>query len=90
MPKGINNASYERLAKVAQTLIPENNAYLYTDDPFIVYLYDRKETTDTFGEDHLQEFGTYVPEELIERYKNAKKEFFEVQKELGKYTESFV
>ena len=60
----------------------KKNAYLTTYDPMLIYLYDAKEVVEMFGEDSLEDYGVYVPEELIARYKKAWKEMKEINKEL--------
>ncbi len=60
----------------------DKNAFLSTNDPILVVIYDKAEAVETFGEDHLQEYGCHIPEALIERYKKNLAESQEIQKEL--------
>ena len=60
-----------------------NNAYLSSaGNQNEVILYDKAEAVELFGEDHLEEFGSQVPDELVQRYKAAEKERSAVQVEL--------
>jgi hypothetical protein len=63
----------------------KKNAYLTTSDPFIVQVYTATETVDMFGEDMLEDYGSTLPEELLERYQKNIKEFKSIQEELNKY-----
>lgn len=60
----------------------KNNAYLTTDDPIIIHVYDADTTIEMFGGDTLEEYGCHVPEELLERYKANHRESKAIQSEL--------
>lgn len=57
----------------------KNNATITLDDVFYYHLKDNDETIDLFGKDYLEEYGYSVSDELIARYKAAKKEWDAVQ-----------
>ena len=61
---------------------PKNNADIIEFDPFILSVRGREETIEMFGEEYLEEYSCYVPEELQARYKKNLEEFKAIQKEL--------
>jgi fructose 1,6-bisphosphatase len=65
----------------------KNNAYIHTEDLFLNHAYDAKETVDLFGEDMLEEYGSYVEPALLERYKKCWTELKEISEKLGEIQE---
>lgn len=60
----------------------KNNAYIYESDGFKIHLITAEEVTYLFGEDYLDRYGHYVPEELMSRYFKLSKELEQVTAEL--------
>lgn len=49
----------------------QNNCYIQEIDLGIYKILSAEETIDLFGEDYLEDMGTYLPEELLKEYLNA-------------------
>jgi len=62
----------------------KNNAYIYEYevDGFEIDLMTIEEAIDLFGEKHVEQYGHYVPEELLNKYFELKKELEQVTDEL--------
>ena len=56
-------------------------------DPFIWTIYDEKESAELFGDDYIEEFGTEIPEELLQEYKKVSAEFWKIQSQIDKIME---
>jgi hypothetical protein len=48
---------------------PKNNCSLSEEALVPIMIRDQAETLECFGQEYLDEYGRYVPEELIERYR---------------------
>ena len=65
----------------------KNNCAISRDDIFLLSVYDAKETKQIFGKEYLEEYGTYIPEELIKEYQENWEKLQKIQSELYKYYE---
>lgn len=61
------------------------NTYIFKDERYCYFLMDKNECIEMFGEDYLEEYGSEVPQELIEKYKKHMEEFRIIQNELRKF-----
>jgi hypothetical protein len=46
----------------------KNNCYIYTNDSLGLSLRTAQETVELFGEDYLEEYGHYLPPDVIANY----------------------
>jgi hypothetical protein len=60
----------------------------YTHDPVLCLVRTAEETVELFGPEELDEEGREIPDELLQRFINARDEFFAVQAELKKIKDS--
>lgn len=58
--------------------------YLTTHDPITIRVYDKIECDELFGEDHLEDYGVNIPDELLEEYNETLRKFWAVQNKLEK------
>lgn len=63
----------------------KNNSEIGLGDRLYIKVMDRAYCEDMFGKDHLEEFGTWIPEDLLDRVRVNEEEFQKLQKELEKY-----
>lgn len=59
-----------------------SNCYISSSDPIVTVVYGKAEADDLFGVDLIEEYGSYLPEDLIARYKANKEEFWAIQDEI--------
>ena len=62
--------------------MPKNNCYISTHDPVLWYIHPEEECKDFFGEDYIEDFGTYIDPTLIRRYKASFRAFMDIQDEI--------
>jgi hypothetical protein len=60
----------------------KNNAYIYERDGIKIHLMTAEEVVSLFGEEYLEQYGHYVPKELLNRYLELNKELEQVLDEL--------
>lgn len=65
--------------------MPKNNCYIVIHDPFIFQIYTKDEAKEEFGYNVEEDGGTFIPQELLDRYKKANEEYWAVQHEIEKY-----
>lgn len=53
--------------------------YITSSDPVVNKIYSQEETEELFGVDHLQDYGTEIPDELLKLYQENIKVFWEIQ-----------